>query len=90
MVGHGIGLLLVTVVAGYWVLERAETHKGDLRRVGKALGWLIIVASLIGIACRVWCYATCPPGAMGKKSFCPFSKGGAASSAIPAEPRQTK
>ena len=90
MVGHGIGLLLVTVVAGYWVLERAETHKGDLRRVGKVLGWLIIVSSLLGIACRVWSYAACPPGAMGKKSFCPFSKWGAASSTIPADPRQTK
>ena len=85
MVAHGIGLLLVTGVAGYWVLERAETHKGDLRRVGKVLGWLIIVSSLIGIACRVWCYATCPPGAMGKKGFCPFFKPGSTTSVAPAE-----
>ncbi|MBI2105120.1 MAG: hypothetical protein HYT90_06070 [Candidatus Omnitrophica bacterium] len=86
MIGHGIGLLLVSVVAGYWVLERAETHKGDLRRVGKALGWLIIVASLIGIGCRVWGYATCPPGAMGKKGFfCPFMKPSSATAVTPAE-----
>lgn len=84
MVGHGIGLLLVTVVAGYWVLERAETHKGDLRRVGKVLGWLIIVSSLIGIACRVWGYATCPPGAMGKQGFCPFSRSRVTTPAAPA------
>ena len=87
MIGYGVGVLLLSVVAGYWVLERAETHKGDLRRIGKTLGWVIIVASLIGIACRVWYAATCPPDAMGKKGFCPFSKGGAASSTIPAEPR---
>lgn len=85
MIGYGIGLLLATIVAGYWVLERAETHKGDLRRVGKVLGWLIIVASLIGIACRVWCYATCPPGAIGKKGFCPFSRSSVATPVTPAE-----
>ena len=76
MVGHSSGLLLLTAVAGYWVLERAETHKkGDLRRAGKVLGWLIIVVSLIGVACNVWCLATCrtPYGSMSKKAgFCPF------------------
>lgn len=90
MVGYGVGVLLLSVVAGYWVLERAETHKGDLRRVGKVLGWLIIVSSLIGIVCRVWGYATCPPGARGKMSCCPFSKPGAASSVTPTEQRPAK
>ena len=85
MIGHGIGLLLATAVAGYWVLERAETHKGDLRRVGKVLGWIVIVSSLIGIACRVWCYATCPPGAMGKKGCSFFGRSGAPASVTPAE-----
>jgi len=87
MIGHGIGLLLVTAAAGYWVLERAETHKGDLRRVGKVLGWLIIVSSLIGVVCRVWGYATCPPGAtgMGKQWFCPFTKTSSATPLTPAE-----
>lgn len=82
MMGHGVGVLLLAAVAGYWVLERAETHKGDLRRVGKGLGWLIIVASLIGVVCKVWCYAGYPSGAMGmgKRGFmCPFSKFGSMS-----------
>ncbi len=84
MMGHGVGVLLFAAVAGYWVLERAETHKGDLRRVGKGLGWLIIVVSLIGIVCKVWSYA-CPAGAMGKKSWCPFSKFGSMSPIMPGE-----
>ena len=65
--GHGVGILLLTAVAGYWVLERAETHKGDLRRVGKVLGALIIAVSLIGIICTVWCLTS----SMG---YCPFPK----------------
>lgn len=72
MVGYGVGVLLLSAVAGYWVLERAESHKGSLRKVGRFLGWLIIVSSLIGAVCRVWCLA-CPSGAMGK-GWCPFSK----------------
>ena len=70
----GAGLLLLTAIGGYWVLERAETHKGSLRRAGRFLGWLIIVSSLLGVACRVWYAATCAPGMMGKGGFCPFSK----------------
>ena len=84
---HGSGVLLLTAVAGYWVLERADTHKGDLRRVGKVLGWTIIVVSLIGVACNVWCLAAykggyCP---LPKKSGgYPFSSKG---STIPSEPQ---
>jgi hypothetical protein len=71
--GYGIGLLLLGTVAGYWVLERAETHKGDLRKVGQVLGWLLIVLSLVGTACRVWTLAT-GNTALGRKAFCPFSR----------------
>ena len=78
--GHGSAWLLLTAVAGYWVLERAEAHtkKSDLRRAGKLLGWLIIVVSLMGVACNVWCVAKCRSGygSMGGKKagfFCPFT-----------------
>ena len=54
---HGVGLLFLTAIGGYWVLERAETHKGQLRQVGRVLGTVIIVASLMGAVCRVWCLA---------------------------------
>jgi hypothetical protein len=72
--GGGSGLLLLAAVAGYWVLERAERHKGLLKRVGQWVGGAIIVVSLVGVGCRVFCAATCPPGAMGMgaKGFCPF------------------
>ena len=69
----GVAGLFLSAVAGYWVLERAETHKGDLKRIGQFLGVLIIVASLVGVACRVWSAATCQPGSMGKGWYCPYS-----------------
>ena len=67
---HEVGGLLVGAIGGYWVLERAETHKGSLRRLGRFLGWSIILISAIGVVCRVWCLASCKPGAMGR--YCPF------------------
>ena len=70
---YGIGVLLLTAIGGYWVLERAELHKGQLKKVGQFLGWLIIAASLVGSVCRVWSAATCPPGAMKGGGLCPFS-----------------
>ena len=74
---RGAGLLLLTAVAGYWVLERAESHRGSLRRVGRFVAWAVILFSLVGVVCSAWCAATCPPGAWGKKGgwFCPMSKG---------------
>ena len=66
MLYGGAGLLLSTV-AGYWVLERAESHKGSLRRVGRLLGSGIIVVSLLGLVCQFW-------GACGMKrgGMCPL------------------
>ena len=68
MIGHGVVPLLLAAVGGYWVLERAETHKGQLRKVGQFLGALIIASSLIGAVCRVWSIGT-------GKAFCPTHKG---------------
>jgi hypothetical protein len=73
---HGVVGLLLTTVAGYWVLERAEGHKGQLKKVGQFLGALIIVVSVLGLACSLWCFASgktgyCP-GGMGKGWFCPY------------------
>ncbi len=77
--GHSTGLLLLTAVAGYWLLERASYQKkGDLRRVGKVVGWFIIVVSVVGVACKVWCVAASSMGMCsfpGKKGgYCPFSR----------------
>ena len=46
---HGVGLFLLSAVGGYWVLEQASSHKGELQRVGRLLGSIIIVMSLIGV-----------------------------------------
>ena len=71
---HGVGVLLLSAVAGYWVLERAETHKKGLRQIGRLLGAAIIIASVVGAACRIWYAATCGPSSSGMRGgFCPFS-----------------
>ena len=66
---HGTMGLLLAAVAGYWVLERAESHKGRLRNIGRLLGGLIIIVSLIGSACKIWYLAT------EKGGYCPVGKG---------------
>ena len=65
MLHQGIGFMLLTAIGGYWVLERSETHKGDLRQVGRLLGSIIVALSLLGVVCRFWC-------AIGGPSSCPF------------------
>ncbi len=67
MIGHGAGWMLLTAVAGYWVLERADTHKGELKRIGQAFGWVIILVSLVGMVCNIWCLAQSRVG------YCPFT-----------------
>ncbi len=71
----GSGVLLLASIGGYWVLERAATHKGGLKRIGQILGGVIIAVSLSGVLCRAWYLATGKGGyyPMGKDVFCPFS-----------------
>ena len=74
----GVGMLLLAAVAGYWVLERADRHKGQLKRIGQVVGGIVIVVSLIGVTCRVFCLVTgktafCPLDKAGKGWYCPFS-----------------
>ena len=64
---YGTAELLLTAVAGYWVLERSATHaKGNLKRIGQVVGWFVIVTSIIGVACKVYGLLTC-------KWSCPMS-----------------
>ena len=53
MIMHDVGVSLLSIVAGYWVLERASSHKGELQRVGKLLGSIVIMTGLIGVGCVV-------------------------------------
>ena len=72
MMSHGVALLLLSAAVGYWVLERAENQKKNLKKIGQAIGGIIIAISLIGVVCKVF-YLTngakmsCPPG-----MNCPF------------------
>ena len=68
---HNMAGLLLTAVAGYWVLERSQSHKGNLKRVGQVLGIAVILLSLLGLMSGAWCGKS----RMGGKGFvCPFSK----------------
>ena len=67
----GMGVMLLAAVAGYWVLERASTHKGNLQRIGQVLGIAIIVLGLLGYACALGGWKVFG-GRHG--GFCPFSK----------------
>ena len=52
---HGMAMYFLTAIGGYWVLERAESHKeGSLRRIGRVLGIVIILLSFIAVACSGW------------------------------------
>lgn len=68
---HGMGVLLLSAVAGYWVLERASMHKGNLKRIGLVLGTAIIVLGLLGYACLLGCPGK---GGMMKGGMCPFTR----------------
>ena len=71
--GHGLAVLLLSSIGGYWVLERASTHKGSLKRVGGILGGAIIVLSLGAVLYKVLCAtAACRANAMKSGSYCPF------------------
>ena len=78
MYGHGLVGLLLAAVAGYWVLERASERKGQLKQVGFFVGSLIIVVSILGVACSIWCMASgnagmCPfGGKMGRGGYSPY------------------
>ena len=69
---YGGGMMsLLTLVAGYWLLERSETHKGQLRSIGRILGAVIIVVSLLGVVCSLW--TGCAMGKRGKfGGMCPL------------------
>ena len=87
MIGSGSGLLLVGVIGGYWLLERAETHKGELRRIGRLLGGLVIVVSLLGVVCRGWTACRWTRRHQGRAGWsCPFRSTPATAPAPESEP----
>jgi len=85
---YGSGLLLISSAVGYFVLERAGKHKGGLKMVGQALGWVIILVSLAGVACQTWWVSKWAGGGQGGY-YCPLTSKGRMSplpGQTPAEP----
>ena len=74
---QGAAGLLISAAAGYLVLERADKHKGSIRRIGYLVGTLIVMASIIGLACTVSCQATGwgSSNMMKRGGYCPMMKG---------------
>ena len=75
MMSHGVALLLLSSAVGYWVLERSSGQKKEVKTIGQIVGTLIIVISLLGVACKVYYLATgktyCPSGMYPGKKACP-------------------
>jgi hypothetical protein len=67
---HGAGIFLLGAIGGYWLLERAESHKRGLRRIGRLLGAFIIIFSLLGLVCSAACGRG--GGWMKKGGMCPL------------------
>lgn len=77
---YGIVGPLLSAAAGYWVLERASAHKGQLHRVGQVVGATIIVVSFLAVAAGIWkgagyCHSAGWMGAGKDGGMCPFSRG---------------
>jgi len=68
---HGVGSLLISAAAGYWVWIQAGSQKGNAKKLGQILGIAIIAVSLLGSACKIY-YQTA--GFSGKSFLCPSGK----------------
>lgn len=79
MTGSSVAPLLISAAAGYWVVTLSEHQKGGVRKLGQYLGVAIIVASVLGAACKIYCAAACYqqsmcPMPVMKGAACPMSK----------------
>lgn len=67
---RGVAPLLISAAAGYWVLIQAAKEKAQLKKIGQLLGWVLIVVSIAGAACKIYYQISgCVPG---KGIFCPY------------------
>jgi hypothetical protein len=79
---------LFSLAVGYWVLTLADKEKNLNKKIGKWIGWIVIVVSICGMLCSAsFCMKCCsksgcgpstwgcPMGATGKMG-CPGKMGG--------------
>ncbi len=71
MMAHKIVAYLISMAVGYWVLTLAAREKNDLQKIGKAIGWIIIVVSFFGPLCAVGSALVCHL----RSSSCSYSSG---------------
>ena len=89
----GVPVLLVTAAVGYWVLTLAAKEKEGTKKIGHLVGLVIIVVSLLGVACKLYCQVSgCPMGGggWGKKGgmSCPMMGKQMPAPAAPSESQQ--
>ena len=63
---------LISLAVGYWVLTLAAKEKGKNKTIGCVIGWIIIVASIIGPLCIGICHLKCQSGS-GYSAACPWN-----------------
>ena len=70
---HGVSLLLISAAAGYWVLTQASKERDRVKKLGQMLGLAIIVASVVGIGCKLY-FVGKMKGSCPSVAACPFVK----------------
>jgi hypothetical protein len=72
---HHIAAYLLTLAVGYWVLTLAEKEKGLNKKIGKFVGWAILIVSLVGPLCLAASCLVCHSrgDACSTSSSCPWS-----------------
>jgi hypothetical protein len=70
MVTHKIVAYLLTLALGYWVLTHAEKQAGLTQKIGKVIGWIILIVSLSGPLCIL---GSCLAGHCGMGHCCSMS-----------------
>ncbi len=78
MVTHKIVAYLFTLALGYWVLTHAEKQAGLTQKIGKVIGWIILIVSLCGPLCMLGSHmmGCCKMDHCCSMSSCPSEQGG--------------
>lgn len=66
--------MLISAAAGYWVLTISEKERGRVKTLGQWLGLLIIVVSVVGAGCKLYCMMGSGGMGMPGGMACPFVK----------------
>ena len=68
----GFALSLIVLGFGYRVFVDAGKEKKGLKLLGKIIGVVMMIASLMGLACSTFKYSKCWNGIGGSSFYCPM------------------